>query len=96
MNDLRTEKSLKNVVITVNRMFYKNIIDNCTMYAVNPNGDKFWLMDNWVLAEWYDCQHSNPFESWKFPNTHQAKDGFYQVKSCRDFLEEINQVKEEV
>ena len=79
MIDTRTEKSLENVVITVNRMFYKNIIDNCTMYAVNPNGDKFWLMDNWVLAEWHDCMHSNPFESWKFSNDHQAKYGFYTI-----------------
>ena len=79
MIDTRTEKSLENVVITVNRMFYKNIIDNCTMYAVNPNGDKFWLMDNWVLAEWHDCMHSNPFESWRCFNHLAAKEAFYTI-----------------
>ena len=79
MIDTRTEKSVENVVITVNRMFYKNIIDNCTMYAVNPNGDKFWLMDNWVLAEWHDCMHSNPFESWRCFNHLAAKEAFYTI-----------------
>jgi len=79
MIDTRTEKSLENVVITVSRMFYKNIIDNCTMYAVNPNGDKFWLMDNWVLAEWHDCMHSNPFESWRCFNHLAAKEAFYTI-----------------
>jgi len=87
MIDTRTEKSLENVVITVNRMFYKNIIDNCTMYAVNPNGDKFWLMDNWVLAEWHDCLHSNPFESWRCFNHLAAKEAFYTI---------MNNAKEEI
>ena len=87
MIDTRTEKSLENVVITVNRMFYKNIIDNCTMYAVNPNGDKFWLMDNWVLAEWHDCMHSNPFESWRCFNHLAAKEAFYTI---------MNNAKEEI
>ena len=87
MIDTRTEKSLENVVITVSRMFYKNIIDNCTMYAVNPNGDKFWLMDNWVLAEWHDCMHSNPFESWRCFNHLAAKEAFYTI---------MNNAKEEI
>ena len=87
MMDVRTEKSLENVVITVSRMFYKNIIDNCTMYAVNPNGDKFWLMDNWVLAEWHDCMHSNPFESWRCFNHLAAKEAFYTI---------MNNAKEEI
>ena len=87
MIDTRTAISLENVVITVNRMFYKNIIDNCTMYAVNPNGDKFWLMDNWVLAEWHDCMHSNPFESWRCFNHLAAKEAFYTI---------MNNAKEEI
>ena len=78
MNDLRTEKSLEKA-FELDRMFYKNIIDNCTMYAVNPNGDKFWLMDNWVLAEWHDCMHSNPFESWRCFNHLAAKEAFYTI-----------------
>lgn len=88
MIDTSTEKTLKNVVITVNRMFYRNIIDNCTMYAVDPDGNKFWLMDNWVLAEWKNCQHSNPFESWKFKNDKDAKEGFYHIMDNATEVEE--------
>ena len=78
MLDTRTEKTLmlSNPFIIDK---YKNTIDNCTMYAVNPNGDKFWLMDNWVLAEWHDCMHSNPFESWRCFNHLAAKEAFYTI-----------------
>tara|TARA_B100000029_G_C16746342_1_gene656452 strand:+ start:227 stop:499 length:273 start_codon:yes stop_codon:yes gene_type:complete len=86
MHDRTTEKSLKNLTVKDNENFYRNIIGNCTMYAVNPNMDKFWLMDNWVLAEWNDCQHSNPFESWKFPNAEQAKEGFYDVMDNATYI----------
>tara|TARA_Y100001938_G_scaffold135020_1_gene196167 strand:+ start:12506 stop:12760 length:255 start_codon:yes stop_codon:yes gene_type:complete len=84
MLDTRTEKSLENVVIFDNKKVYKNIIDNCTMYAVKPNGNKVWLMDNWVLVEWFFCNHTNPFESWKLPNNRQAKEFFDSFVSDND------------
>ena len=79
MMDVRTEMSLLNLNIFDNEKFYKNIIDNCTMYMVRPDGNKFWLYNNWVLAEWHDCMHSNPFETWKLPNTNQAKEYFINL-----------------
>tara|TARA_B100001964_G_scaffold6640_1_gene7264 strand:- start:313 stop:615 length:303 start_codon:yes stop_codon:yes gene_type:complete len=91
MKDNNTEKSLKNLTVKDNENVYRNIIDNCSMYVVNPNMDKFWLMDNWVLAEWNDCQHSNPFESWKFSTVKQAKDDFYEIMDSADFLSNTHQ-----
>ena len=76
MLDTRTEKSLENLNIFDNEEFYRNIIDNCSMYMVRPSGNKFWLKDNWVLAEWKDCMHSNPFETWKCANAKQARELF--------------------
>ena len=91
MKDNNTEKSLKNLIGNDRENVYRNIIDNCSMYAVNPNMDKFWLMDNWVLAEWNDCQHSNPFESWKFSTAKDAKEGFYDIMDNADFLSKTHQ-----
>lgn len=86
MKDSNTEKSLKKLDeiykkenIYRNKHVYENIIDNCSMYAVKPNMDKFWLMDNYVLAEWNNCQHPNPFETWKFSTVEAAKESFHDI-----------------
>ena len=76
MHDTRTEKVLNNLNMFDNEEFYRNIIDNCSMYAVKPNGNKIWLMNNWVLVQWASCEHPNPFESWQFPNNGQAREYF--------------------
>ena len=78
MLDTTTEKNLNKMVkpLLDNVKHYRNIMKNCSMYMVKPNGNKFWLMDNWILAEWKNCEHSNPFESWKYPNAKIAKDIF--------------------
>ncbi len=78
MLDKTTEKNLKRMVkpAQANARFYKKIMDNCTQYLVKPSGDKFWLCNNWIVAEWFDCQHINPFESWKFQNNKQATEIF--------------------
>ena len=73
MHDTRTEKSLKNLTVNDNEVVYRNMIDNATMYCVRPSGTKFWLYKEWVLAEWSDCKHSNPFETWRCPNEKQAR-----------------------
>ena len=39
MLDTRTEKSLENLNIFDNEEFYRNIIDNCSMYMVRPSGN---------------------------------------------------------
>lgn len=77
MLDTSTEKNLKKIVKLAPELFnYRKIMDNCTQYMVKPNGNKFWLYNNWIVAEWKDCQHSNPFESWKFPNAKTAREYF--------------------
>jgi hypothetical protein len=78
MFDTLTENNLKKMVKPVldNAQFYQNLMKNCSQYMVKPNGNKFWLTDNWILAEWKDCQNTNPFESWKYPTAKIAKDNF--------------------
>ena len=78
MLDTTTEKNLKKMVkpLLDNAKRYRKIMDDCTMYMVKPNGNKFWLAGEWILAEWKVCSHSNPFESWKYPNAKTAKDIF--------------------
>ena len=78
MFDTSTENNLKKMVKPVldNAKFYQNLMENCSQYMVKPNGNKFWLSDNWILAEWKNCQHTNPFESWKYPNAKIATDNF--------------------
>ena len=76
MHDTRTEKVLNNLNMFDNEEFYRNIIDNCTMYAVQPNDNKIWLKSDWVLVQWADCEHPNPFESWHFPSNGQAREYF--------------------
>jgi hypothetical protein len=81
MLDTTTEKNLNGVTIMDNKKVYKNIMDNCDMYMVKPNGNKAWLFENWVLLEWNFCNHSNPFESWKLPNAEQAKEFFNEIQN---------------
>ena len=78
MHDTKTEQSLTNLIkISLeNEIVYRNLIDNATMYCVRPSGTKFWLYKEWVLAEWSDCKHSNPFETWRCPNEKQARQMF--------------------
>ena len=78
MHDTKTEKSLTNLIkISLeNEIVYRNIIENATMYCVRPSGTKFWLYNNWVLAEWAVCQHSNPFETWRCFNDLAARELF--------------------
>ena len=78
MLDTTTEKNLKKMVkpLLDNAKRYRNIMDNCTMYMVKPNGNQYWLADNWIVAEYKKCSHSNPFESWKYPNAKTAKEIF--------------------
>jgi len=83
MHDTRTEKVLNNLNMFDNEEFYRNIIDNCSMYAVKPNGNKLWLMDNWVLVQWASCEHHNPFETWKLPKN-QAREYFDSLISEND------------
>ena len=84
MLDNTTEKNLKKMVkpLLNNAKHYRKIMDDCTMYMVEPNGNKFWLADNWILAEWKVCSHSNPFESWQFPNAETAKEAFNDRSLC--------------
>ena len=76
MHDTKTEKSLTNLIkISLeNEIVYRNLIDNATM--LRPSGTKFWLYNNWVLAEWAVCQHSNPFETWRCFNDLAARELF--------------------
>jgi hypothetical protein len=78
MLDTTTENNLKKMVkpLLDNAKHYRKIMDDCTMYMVKPNGNKFWLAGEWILAEWKNCSHSNPFESWRYPNAKTAKDIF--------------------
>tara|TARA_Y100000310_G_scaffold298041_1_gene331596 strand:+ start:740 stop:1003 length:264 start_codon:yes stop_codon:yes gene_type:complete len=78
MLDTTTEKNLKNIIkpLEDNAKWYRKIMDNCSMYMVKPNGNKYWLADNWILAEYKECAHSNPFESWKYPDAKIAKENF--------------------
>ena len=68
-----------------NKKVYRNIMDNCSQYIVKANGNKAWLFKNWVLIEWYFCDHTNPFESWKFPTPaagrRQALDHFLEIQN---------------
>ena len=75
MHDTRTEKSLKEISLSIS-VVYRNIIENATMYCVRPSGTKFWLYKEWDLAEWSDYKHSNPFETWRCPNEKQARQMF--------------------
>ena len=75
MIDTRTEKSLKEISLSIS-VVYRNIIENATMYCVRPSGTKFWLYNNWVLAEWAVCQHSNPFETWNCKTEKAARELF--------------------
>ena len=90
MLDTTTEKNLDKMVkpLLDNVKHYRNIMKNCSMYMVKPNGNKFWLMDNWIVAEWKNCEHSNPFESWKYPNAETAKDIFTNTMSTDDNWQE--------
>ena len=78
MLDTTTEKNLKKMVkpLLDNAKHYRNIMDNCTLYMVKPNGNKYWISENWILGEYKHCEHSNPFESWKYPNAKIAKENF--------------------
>ena len=67
---------MKNLTVNDNEIVYRNIIENATMYCVRHTGTKFWLYNNWVLAEWANCQHSNPFETWRCFNDLAARELF--------------------
>ena len=78
MLDTTTEKNLKKMIkpLEDNAKHYRKIMDNASQYMVKHNGNKFWISENWILAEWKNCAHSNPFESWKYPNAKTAEDNF--------------------
>ena len=81
MLDTSTENALKNLIkpLSNNAKFYRSVMDNCSEYMVKHNGNKFWLFNNWIIAEWKNCQHSNPFESWKHPSADSAKEHFKSI-----------------
>ena len=84
MHDTRTEKVLKSLdPFTTEAPKYRHIIDNCTMYAVQPNDNKIWLKSDWVLVQWASCEHPNPFETWKLPKN-QAREYFDSLISEND------------
>ena len=93
MIDTSTEKRLQNLNMFDNPDYYRNLMKECTKYAVTYEGQKFWLAGKRVMVEWKNSEHAanrHPFETWNFKtytDATRAFKGFLSDKTSRSMGE---------
>jgi hypothetical protein len=83
-----TIKKISKIKHDGRRDLLNDVVKNCEMYAVLPDGSKFYLKDKTLVAEWneeswhtYDSNIDDPFEYWNTYKYQNPKEAFNNLVS---------------